>query len=133
MNRSARARANPPEVDRCRRVSELIRRELSILLAREVDDRRIRLVSITAVKVTRDLKQADVYVSSVESSVAAPEIEQTLNHARKYLRYLLSQHIHLKTTPDLRFKYDDSIRHGVEMSARIASLNQPDAPKHGSP
>ena len=112
------------EVDRTRRVSELIRRELSTLIAREVDDQRVKLVSITGVTVSRDLKQATVYVSSVEKSVSAAETEKILNHAGKYLRYLLGQHTHLRTTPALLFKYDDSIRRGVEMSTLIDSLNK---------
>ena len=112
------------EVDRRRRVAELIRRELSTLIAREVDDRRVKMVSITAVSVSKDLKQATVYVSSVEQSAAAAEIEKTLNHAGKYLRYLLGQQIHLRVTPGLLFKYDDSIRRGMKMTTLIDSLNK---------
>lgn len=113
------------EVDRCRRVSELIRRELAMLLVREVDDERVKSVAITAVTVSRDLKQATVYVSSAEQSVVPAEIEKHLNHASKYLRYQLGQHVNLRTTPGLLFKYDDSIRLGMEMSSLIDSLNKP--------
>ena len=73
------------EVDRCRRVSELIRRELSTLIAREVSDQRVKMASITAVTISKDLKQATVYVSSVEQSTSPAEIENALNHAGKYL------------------------------------------------
>ena len=112
------------EVDRRRRVSELIRRELSVLIAREVGDARVRKVSITAVSVSKDLKQASVYVSSVEQSASPKEIEKTLNHASKYLRYLLGRQVNLRSTPGLVFKYDDSIRRGVEMTLLIDSLNK---------
>lgn len=127
------------EVDRCRRVSELIRRELATLLRREVDDHRVKMVAITAVTVSKDLKQATVYVSRADAGLASPaeqnhppatpaEIEKTLNHAGKYLRYLLGQQLDLRVTPGLLFKYDDSIRHGAEMSMLIDSLNK----KHGA-
>ena len=112
------------EVDRTRRVSELIRRELSTLIAREVDDQRVKMVSITSVTVSKDLKQATVYISSVDKSDSPDEIEKVLNHASKYLRYLLGQNAHLRITPGLLFKYDDSIRRGVEMSVLIDSLNK---------
>ncbi|MGI9310238.1 MAG: 30S ribosome-binding factor RbfA [bacterium] len=135
-----RARGNAPEIDRCRRVGEVIRRELSALLAREVDDQRVRMVSITAVRVSRDLKQARVLVSRMQASATArtakesqapaaaseAEIEKALNHASKYLRYLLSQRLEMKTTPSLRFEYDHSIRRGVEMSQLIDSLTKKD-------
>ena len=111
------------EVDRCRRVSELIRRELSTLIAREVSDQRVKMASITAVTISKDLKQATVYVSSVAQSTSPAEIENALNHAGKYLRYLLGRRVNLRTTPGLLFKYDHSIRRGMEMTALIDSLN----------
>ena len=116
--------SNLHEVDRRRRVAELLRRELSTLLAREVDDRRVRMVSVTAVSVSKDLKQATVYVSSVEPSAAAAEIEATLNHAGKYLRYLLGKQIHLRVTPGLVFKYDHSIQRGMKMTSLLDSLGK---------
>lgn len=112
------------EVERSRRVSELIRRELSGLIAREVDDRRAHLASVTAVRLSRDLKQATVYVSSVGQSVPPDEVEDALNNASKYLRYLLSRNLNLRSTPNLSFKYDDSIRRGMELSSLIDSLNR---------
>jgi len=109
-------------MDRRRRVAELLRRELSALIAREVGDRRVKMLSVTAVTVSKDLKQATVYVSSIERGAAPAEIEQTLNRAGKYLRYLLGRQVHLKTTPALVFKYDHSIKRGVEMTQLIDSL-----------
>jgi len=109
-------------MDRCRRVAELLRRELSQLIAREVGDRRVKMLSITAVTVSKDLKQATVYVSSVERGAAADDIEDVLNRAAGYLRRLLARQVHLKTTPKLVFKYDDSIQRGVEMTQLIDSL-----------
>lgn len=120
--------ASMHKTERCRRVSELIRRELSTLIAREVDDQRVRMVSIVAVEVSADLKQANVYVSCVDSSVSPKEVEKILNHASKYLRYLLGQQVHLRVTPALRFRYDDSIRQGIEMTLLIDSLKH----KHGT-
>lgn len=126
-------------VDRGRRVGELIRRELARLLVREVGDVRMRMVSITEVRVSRDLKQARVYVSKVEGGegakgakgakggkggkeFGAAEIEGALNGASKYLRYMLGREVNLRATPALRFFYDDRIQRGVEMSARIDAL-----------
>jgi ribosome-binding factor A len=134
------------EIDRSRRVSELLKRELAALITRELNDSRIRNVSVNAVSVSKDLKHATVYISSMATldpeskgkssnllqsggSQRAPEqVEKLLNNAAGYLRRLLSQHADLRVTPSLRFKYDDSIQRGVEMSALIDSLNK----KHGA-
>ncbi|MGR3914491.1 MAG: 30S ribosome-binding factor RbfA [Gammaproteobacteria bacterium] len=110
------------EVERTRRVAELIRRELSGLLAREVGDLRVRMVSITGVRVSKDLKQAVVHVSSIEEGAEPAEIEKALNHAAKYLRYMLGRQLEMRSTPGLRFRYDHSIRRGMEMTRLIDSL-----------
>ncbi len=137
------------EIDRTRRVSELIRRELSTLVRRELNDARISNVSINAVQVSKDLKYATVYVSAIDGNeipvdtpaktvdkeleekksgrknkkAAKPQtVETLLNNAAGYLRHLLSQNVELRVTPTLRFRYDNSIQRGVEMSSLIESL-----------
>ncbi|MBX2867509.1 MAG: ribosome-binding factor A [Acidiferrobacterales bacterium] len=136
------------EIDRTRRVSELIRRELSTLVRRELNDSRISNVSINAVQVSKDLKYATVYVSAMEgneipagiasksgqtpvgkrggpkeSPTSKPQtVETLLNNAAGFLRHLLSQNVELRVTPTLRFRYDNSIQRGVEMSSLIESL-----------
>ncbi len=125
------------EIDRTRRVAELLRRELATLIAREINDNRIRHVSINGVRVSRDLKNATVYFSNLDNSLdraptaqagkgesRQPTQEQLLNRAAGFLRHLLSQHAELRVTPSLRFRYDDSIRRGVEMSNLIDRLNR---------
>ncbi len=122
------------EIDRTRRVSEVLRRELATLIAREINDTRIRSVSINSVRVSRDLKHATVYFSSLGLVTEGPEgqagerdaaaSEKILNRASGFLRRRLSRHAELRVTPTLRFKYDDSIRKGVEMSSLIDRLNR---------
>lgn len=109
-------------MDRQRRVAELLRRALSQLIAREVGDRRVKMLSITRVTLSKDLKRATVYVSSVARDASPDAIEDALNHAGGYLRGKLGRAVHLKTTPALAFKYDRSIRRGVEMTQLIDSL-----------
>lgn len=129
------------EIDRTRRVSELLKRELATLIARELNDPRIRKVSVNSVSVSKDLKHATVFVSSMDalatdpgkkagakSAIDIPGLEKLLNNASGFLRHLLSQHAELRVTPSLRFKYDDSIQRGVEISSLIDSLNK----KHGA-
>jgi len=125
------------EIDRTRRVSEVLRRELSTLISRELNDTRIRNVTINSVTVSKDLKYATVYISSFETGSSntanvktaevkrkQPSTEQLLNNAASFLRKLLSQNVHLRITPNIVFKYDDSIQRGVEMSSLIDSLNK---------
>ena len=111
------------EVDRSRRVSELIRRALAQLIVREVADKRVRMASISRVTIGRDLKRATVYFSCIDANANPDEVARALNHAAKYLRFMLGKRVNLRATPGLLFKHDDSIRRGFEMSQLIDSLN----------
>lgn len=51
----------PKEFSRGRRVGDHIQRELATLIQREVKDPRVGMVTISEVKVSRDLAYADVY------------------------------------------------------------------------
>ena len=52
-------------IDRVRRVSELVRRQVSQFILRELADEGLGIVAVTAVDMSRDLQQATVYVSSL--------------------------------------------------------------------
>jgi ribosome-binding factor A len=91
---------------RAQRIADRIFEELSILLVMEVSDPRVENASITDVSVDRELTFANIYVSSLEGSQAAPTIMEGLNHAKGYLRHALAQRIQLRTFPKLRFYWD---------------------------
>lgn len=110
----------PREVERTRRVGELIRRELAQIITREMHDPRVRFASITGVKVSKDLKFATVYVSELEGSPSAGDgAAVVLERASGFLRYHLGQRLDLRVTPGLRFSADESIRRGSAMSRLI--------------
>src|SRR5690242_17973589 len=92
------------------RVNELLKRELSSLLVREIsfDD---LLVTVNHVDVTPDLKSAHVYVSVLGSN-GRDQVIPTLEENRAMLQAELSRHVVLKHTPHLLFHLDDSIERG---------------------
>ena len=112
------------EFDRTRRVAELLKRELAVLISRELNDSRINSVTVTSVTVTKDLRQSAVYVSSTDQNVSKGQVEKLLNNASRFLRRLVSQQVNLRITPTLLFKYDNTIQRGIEMNALIDSLNK---------
>ena len=110
----------PREIERTRRVSELIHRELAQIITREMHDPRVRLVSITGVRVSKDLKHATVYISELENVPGdGPGAVPVLNRASRFLRYQLGQRLDLRVTPDLRFRIDESIKQGLTISSLI--------------
>lgn len=112
------------EIDRTRRVSELIKRELAAIIPKELQDQRINSVTVTGATVSRDLKQSTVYISSMDGKLDPKSVERLMNKSAGYLRHLLSRQLDLRVTPALVFKYDNSIQRGVELTHLIERLNK---------
>ena len=109
---------------RLQKIEERIFEELTTILLTEVSDPRLSSVSITKVKVDRELAFANIYVSSLEGSDAADSILKGLKHAGGYLRSELAHRIEIRHTPRLRFYWDPSPEHADRIEQLIASLHQ---------
>ena len=94
---------------RVERIAEQIREELSQILATEVSDPGVGLVTITRVKVTADLSLARAYWTVLGEGKERTETAKALNRAIPYLRHLLSQRLTLRRAPELKFQYDESV------------------------
>lgn len=77
------------------------------------------MVTVTAVKVSKDLAHATVYVTALDSQSEHEPMVAALNHAGGFLRRRLSDRLALRVIPQLRFRYDTSIERGVELSRLI--------------
>ena len=91
--------------NRSLKVASLIRKELALLIERQVRDPQLKMINLTAVELSPDFSAAKVYFTIVGSSVA-DEIKQQqklLNKASGYLRSLLVNNIQLKKNPKIVF------------------------------
>jgi ribosome-binding factor A len=94
---------------RVERIAEQIREELSQMLATEVRDPGVGLVTVTRVKVTADLSLARVYWTALVEGKARTDTEKALKRTAPYLRHLLSQRLTLRRAPEIQFLYDESV------------------------
>ena len=120
---------------RIRRVAEQIRAELSQILRDEVRDPRIRLVTITRVKLATDLGAATIFYSPLgedPSEERVSELEEAMSAVTGFARRLLSRRMKLRHTPDLRFILDDSIAEGSQTLELIRSLDVQEAQPENS-
>lgn len=109
------------EYARTQRVADHLQRELAVLIQREVRDPRVGMVSITGVDVSRDLGHARVYYTSLdfETSDEAGESTAALNSAAGFLRSQLSRDSSMRSVPQLRFYFDNSVGRGRDLEALI--------------
>lgn len=108
-----------PSKLRLARIGDRIRQELSeMLVMQEIHDPRLAGVSITDVKVDRELAFASIYVSSFEGSENAKDILAGFESASGFIRKNLAARIELRTFPRLRFYWDPT----PERADRIEKL-----------
>jgi len=107
---------------RPQKLGDLIQRELSELIARELRDPRVGMLTITSVDVSPDLSHAKVFFTLLEKHNLEPTLEG-LQRSSGFLRSQLAKRIKLYTTPELRFAYDESVERGDRLSRLIDSAN----------
>ncbi len=110
---------------RLERVNEVIRREMSDLVSREVDLQPKVLVTISAASVTPDLRHCDVYVSVIGKPDEKARVIATLQAQRTSLQTDLSKRVILKYTPQLHFRLDESIERGNRVLEILQDLEVP--------
>jgi len=94
---------------RTERVSDQIRMEIADILMRRVKDPRVGFVTVTAVDVTADLKQAWVYVTVLQQGAQEAETLGALSRAEGFIRGELGRRLTLRYVPALKFVKDTSI------------------------
>ena len=103
------------------RVGGFLRKELAEIVQREMRDPRIGVLSITDVVVNKDLSHADVYFTTVSAQQEKDkdEVLSALQGAAGFLRSILARRHVMRTTPALRFHYDELIQDGPRLESLI--------------
>jgi len=108
---------------RADQVGEQVREEIMSIIRRELKDPRIGFVSITAVRMSPDLRSARVRVSVLGNPEQKKESLAGLVSARGLIRHELGRRLqNLKFSPDLRFELDPSIEYSVHISELLKEV-----------
>jgi len=112
-----------PSKLRLTRIGDRIQQEISEMLVRqELQDPRLIGVTITDVKVDRELAFASIYVSALEGSERSKEILEGFESASSYIRKLLSMRIELRSFPRLRFFWDPTPERADRIEQILATI-----------
>ena len=108
------------------RINEEVKREISNIIQNEIKDPRMTaMVSVTDVKVTRDLRYAKVFVSIFGKD--EEEKNNTfiaLKNASGFIRKDIGLRINLRYNPQLIFELDDSISYGMRIEELITKVKE---------
>ena len=106
------------------RVADLIKNELGWLIEKYLKDKGIGLITITNVKLSSDLRLANVYFSVISTEENKGDLEHLLKKATPFIRNQLASRVKLKYIPDLRFIYDDSTEYYNKINNIIKQIHE---------
>lgn len=110
-----------------------MRQDIASLFLAELKDPRLKgVISITQVKVSKDLSHARVYWSVLGTEADRRTAERFIESARGFIQKRVASELEIRTTPHLDFICDDSIEKGVEVSKLIDEALEADAKGQGS-
>lgn len=119
-----------PSPLRLTRIGDRFRKELSEMLVKEeIRDPRLAGISITDVRVDRELSYADIYVSAVEGTSRSKEVLDGLESASGFIRKALSDRIQLRSFPRLRFHWDITPERADRIEQLLASIREEERQK----
>ena len=104
--------------NRAFKVADQIQRDLTELIARELKDPRVGMVTLQAVEVTPDYAHAKVFFSLLAGDPV--ETTEALNQAAGFLRNGLFKRLHIHTVPTLHFVFDRTTERAADINALIA-------------
>lgn len=114
---------------RHQKVTEAIKREVSVIIHDELKDPRIGFVTITRVELAADLRFAKIFFSVLGEVQDYQKTKDALINAAGFIRRLIAQRIKLRFTPEIAFKEDKSCQHSIRIQQVLEELKEKNEPK----
>ncbi|MCD6185951.1 MAG: 30S ribosome-binding factor RbfA [Deltaproteobacteria bacterium] len=105
------------------RVSGHIQKILSDILQKDTNDPRLKMATITGVKVARDLKTARIYFSISGGKQNIKNAVNGFESAKGYLKRTLAEKLGLRYMPDIKFFYDETFDYGSHIDKLLKQIN----------
>ncbi len=112
------------EGKRSEKVADLIQKEISLMLLRDIKDPRIGFITITRVTVSDDCRLAKVYYSVAGTASERERSMEGLASAKGYVRKELGRRVRLRYTPDIIFQFDPSIEYAIHIGEVMDQLKK---------
>jgi len=103
------------------RVAEVLRKELAACMSQSLDLEGL-LITISSVELPPDMKQAFVYVSTINPEMNHEKMLTVLNRNRREWQGRIGRRLGTKFTPQLIFRFDDAIERGDRVMEILTKL-----------
>ena len=107
------------------RVADLMRRDIADVLLRDVKDPRVRFVTITDVRLSKDLRNARVFFTALlQEGQLLEDVIEGLQHAAGFVQRKVGGRLQLRCTPHITFAYDTSFENGSRMDTILRGIEE---------
>lgn len=113
---------------RTARLAETIKEEMADIIQHELKDPRLGFATVTKVEVSSDLRYAKIFFSVYGSPEDSEATLAVLERAQGYIRNILGRRLRLRYVPEISFKLDPSIGHGIQITRLLEELKKEGAP-----
>lgn len=111
------------------RITEAIRKEVSLIIHEELKDPRLGFVTVTKVELTPDLRFAKIFYSVLGKEEEHKKTKEALDSALGFIRRLIAQRINLRFAPEIVFKEDRSGEYSVRIEEVLNELKEQNEPR----
>jgi ribosome-binding factor A len=114
---------------RQKKLADQIKKQVSLIIDRKLKDPRKGFITLTGVKLSRDLRIASIYYTILGDEEQHRKSQQVLESGKNFIRSELAPNIKLRYTPELRFFYDDSLEYSEHIENLLKKIHSQDMDK----
>lgn len=114
---------------RQKKLADQIKRQVSLIIDRKLKDPRKGFITLTGVKLSRDLRIASIHYTILGNAEQHKKSQQALESAKSFIRSELAPNLKLRYTPELRFFYDDSLEYSEHIENLLKKIHTLDTNK----
>ena len=108
-------------MSRMNKIEDLLHKEIANIIVTRIDNPQIKnTVTITDIKVSKDIRSAIVYFVTLDKNFK--KVEKIINELKPTIKFHLSKNVHLKRIPDIKFIFDDTMIKGQRINKLLDSL-----------
>ena len=108
-------------MSRMNKIEDLLHKEIANIIVTRIDNPKIKnTVTITDIKVSKDIRSAIVYFVTLDKNFK--KVEKIINELKPTIKFHLSKNVHLKRIPDIKFIFDDTVIKGQRINKLLDSL-----------
>ena len=108
-------------MSRMNKIEDLLHKEIANIIVTRIDNPQIKnTVTITDIKVSKDIRSAIVYFVTLDKNFK--KVEKIINELKPTIKFYLSKNVHLKRIPDIKFIFDDTVIKGQRINKLLDTL-----------